>query len=89
MNVHKLLDHGWRVTLYKGGMGSYVAVAEKPGSRPVLCDMFDADKALASIADKVLGLGMYTPEVVQKLKDLGAYYFDDDDDAESWKDGGA
>jgi hypothetical protein len=51
----KLLDNGWRVTLFKNQLGSYTAKAKHvPTSRKVITDDFTPSKALYRLTEKAI-----------------------------------
>jgi hypothetical protein len=49
----KLLDNGWRVTLFKNQLGSYTAKA-KNGAITVITDDFTPSKALYRLTEKAI-----------------------------------
>jgi len=58
--VCQMLDNGWKVDLYKGGMGTYFCMASRPGKKGskrelVMTDDFTPEQALTRLAYKVCG----------------------------------
>lgn len=57
----KLLDNGWKIFLFKNGLGSYSAVATKEGlteefiDAGVITDRFEPSSALYALTEKVFG----------------------------------
>ena len=58
----RLLDNGWRITLFQNDIGSYTAVARSPRAgrltgrrRSVVTDDFEPSQALYRVTEKVFG----------------------------------
>lgn len=72
-DVRKLLDNGWTVLLFKNDLGSYTAVACKPGQQIAdaidkeaqLTDDFTPSQALHRLAEKVTQSGEYQRDATE------------------------
>ena len=52
--VTQMLDAGWSVKMFLGGMGSYTAVARRNG-KTIVTDDFTPEQAITRLAYKVIG----------------------------------
>lgn len=58
-DIRKVLDNGWRVTLFRNGLGSYTARARRPRRDRTKKDVIETDdftpsKALYRLAEKTI-----------------------------------
>lgn len=55
----KLLDRGWKLSLWKNQLGSYSAAGDGPKGQVVITDHFSVVEALHALSEKALGTGFY------------------------------
>ena len=54
LDILKLLDNGWKITLYKNQLGSYTSTARNRTGRHEITDHFTPEESLRALVEKVL-----------------------------------